>query len=418
VVLERPGLSWSKRGEGLNPAEAQVFTEYVRSVARGAAPDDQQLEALWKALRAALRSELKKRGLWDSPPAYLGIYGWESWEPAGARRGTTEESALEELLVECYSFIFIARLRSLEAHLKIKPNIDGLVFLNIRHFLHERQKAHDPLGSQVFEVLQSAVRTAVEEGDLEVIEGDPRIRNDTVLGFGPAAGPASSPREEISTLVARWNDELLPDLVTLRGRKQEEVVRRLRERLADLRLLGAGAVRFKDLVDPMKADVRARWAAILDVSLGEVSREIRDEGGGETVRLAPPDNQYEEQQIFYKLIACVLSSVERLEVNDRTRTYLATLWQFVRIQASEGVEASPGAIEATLAAMGTAGEERPSLRHLAEQLRIPRDRLPGLYQLLGDQLQRCRAAISGKAAVRSRQGKSRFAGGGPRTGGH
>jgi hypothetical protein len=409
--LDLPG-PWRKKGEGPNAAEPQVFTEYVRSVARGETPDHQRLDALWKALRAALRSELKKRGLWDSPPAYLGIYGWESWEPAGARRGTSEESALEELLVECYSFIFIARLRSLEAHLKIKPNIDGMVFLNIRHFLHERQKAHDPLGSQVFEVLQSAVRLAVEAGDLEVIEGDPRIRNDTVLGFGPAAGPASSAREEIPSLVARWNDELLPDLVTLRGRKQEEVVGRLRELLSDLRFLGAGAVRFKDVVDPMKADVRARWAALLERSFGEVSREIRDEGAGETVRLVPPDTRVEEQQVFRKLIACVLRALERLEVSERTRTHLFTLWQFVRIQASEGMEASPGALDAALAALGTADEERPSLRSLAEQLRIPRERIPGLYQVLGDQLQKCRAAISGETAVRSLKRKSSFADGG------
>lgn len=409
--MDLPGLSWKKRREGPNAAEPQVFTEYVRAIARGEKPGDQQLDALWRALRAALRSELKKRGLWDSPPAYLGIYGWESWEPAGTRRGAGE-GALEELLVECYSFIFIARMRSLEAHLKVKPNIDGLIFLNIRHFLHERQKAHDPLGSQVFEVLQSAVRLAVEAGDLEVIEGDSRIRNDTVLGFGPAAGPASSPREGVPSLVARWNDELLPDLVTQRGRKQEEVVRKLRERLSDLRLLGLGAVRFKDLVDPMKVDVRARWAALLDRSLGEVSREIRGEDAGETVRLAPPDTRLEEQQVFRKLIACVLRALERLEVNDRTRAYLVTLWQFVRIQASEGVEASPGALGAALADLGVSEEEeRPSLRSLAEQLRIPRDRIPGLYRILGDLLQKCRAAISGEAAVRSLKGKSSFADG-------
>ncbi len=54
------------------------------------------------------------------------------------------------------------------------------------------------------------------------------------------------------------------------------------------------------------------------------------------------------------------------------------------------------------------GEERPSLRRLAEQLRIPRERLPGLYETLGDLLERCRAANSGRTAVRSLLGKSKL----------
>jgi hypothetical protein len=399
--LKLPGSSWIERRQ-TSAAEPRVFTEYVRSLAAGRPPDERRLNEVWKALAAALRTELKRRGLWESPPAYLGIFGWERWE--SERFSNESESALEELLAECYTYIFIDRLRGLQAQLKLKPNIEGLVFLNIRHFLHERQKTHDPIGSQVFEVLQTGIRRAIETEELQVIEGDERVRNDTVLAFREGTEPSPSDREKIPAVVARWNDELLPDLITSRGRDQEEVVERLRARLRDLPKEGIEAFRFKDLVDPFKADVRARWAALLEGSEGE--REVRKPGerAGEAGGLVLPDTGFEDREVFLKLVDCVLTGVRRVEVPEKTRRYLTTLWQFLRIRASEGVEMAPAGFEAVLDT--GLEDEQPSLRKLAEQLRIPRERLPGLYDILRDLLNRCRAAISGETAVKAIKGES------------
>jgi hypothetical protein len=202
ITLNIAGLSWGEKEEA---AGARVFTEHVRSLERGEEPEPRRLATVRDALRGALRGELRRRGLWNAPPDYLGVHGAESWE-----------DALEELLAACYTFVFVERLRGLQAQLRVKPNVDGLVYLNVRHFLHERQKEHDPLGSQVFEVLQSAVRSAVAAGELHVLAGDPRVRNETVLGFQPDADPAP-PVQDFRSLVVRWNDDLLSDLVTLRG---------------------------------------------------------------------------------------------------------------------------------------------------------------------------------------------------------
>jgi hypothetical protein len=399
-------IPWRGRHEEREAGGSRVFTDHVRALAAGGPLDSRRFEAMRVALRAALRSELKKRGLWDSPPSYLGVYGGESWAPADAP--AAHDSALEELLAECYSYVFVSRLRSLEAQLKLKPNIDGLVFLNIRHFLHERQKEHDPIGFQIFEVLQSAVRVAVEEGELRVLSGDEKVRNDTVLGFAEGMAAPGRGRGELPSLVARWNDGLLPDLVTSRGRGQEEVVRRLRERLPDLRREGIATFRFKDLVDPMKADVRARWAALLDLAFGESAPQKEGLEDGTVVRFVEPDCGVEERELFHKLVDCVLTSLKRLEVDGKTRGYLAVLWQFLRIQASEGMEKSVVSRlgHALKAETEIADEERPSLRKLAEQLHIPRERLPALYKTLGDLLERCRAANSGKTAVTLLKGKS------------
>jgi hypothetical protein len=374
-------VTWIRGREKAAAAEARGFTDLVRSIAEGRRLDEKSFGAAWSELGTVLRAELKRRGLWESPPSYLGVFGWGSWEPA----------AFDELLAECYTYVFVDRIRSLQAQVKLKPNIEGLVSLSVRHFVHERQKENDPIGSQVFEVLQSAVRRAVEERELEVISGGEKIRNDTVLVFRQSA--TSTPvqeREKLASLAAAWNDELLPDLVTLRGQKQEEVVQRLRKRLGDLRTQGIEAFRFKDVVDPLKADVRARWAALLDRAQGE---PVPGESPGEVVRLVPPDTRVEDRQVFRKLVDCVLTGIRRLDASEKTKSYLLTLWQFLRVQA----EGTPSSFDSSLPA--EMEDETPSQRKLAEQLRIPRERLPGLYEILRDLLAKCQAAISRKTAV-------------------
>ncbi|HYO13085.1 MAG TPA: hypothetical protein VE685_07825 [Thermoanaerobaculia bacterium] len=393
--MGRTTFFWKRRKAVSVSSEERVFTDYVRTLSEGREPGPDLVQSLEEALRRALVTEMKRRGLWESPPSWLGVFGWERWEPRGS--GPGGEGALEELLAECYAFIFVSRLRSLEAQLRIKPNIDGLVFLNIRHFLHERQKTHDPLGSQVFEVLQSAVRDAVESGKLRVVEGDERIRNDTVLAFGKEeTGPGAAPA--LRETVAAWNDELLPDLVTLRGRRQEEIVRRLRDRLADLRTKGIESFRFKDLVDPMKADVRARWGAALELAGGEVAEE-HESKESRGVPLVFPDTGIEERQLFRWLVACVLDRIERLDVNDKTRRYLLTLWNFLRIRAAGAPVAGLDLGEE---------EESPSLRKISDLLHIPRERLPVLYKILGSLLNDCRdASTAWNTAAAFRPGEVR-----------
>jgi hypothetical protein len=386
-ALRRPAFFWKGRQAASGSSEERVFTDYVRALSDVREPGPKLVGALREALGRVLWSEMKRRGLSESPPSYLGVFGWERWEPPG---GDSVEGALEELTAECYAFIFVSRLRSLEAQLRIKPNLEGLVFLNVRHFLHERQKAHDPLGAQVFEVLQSAVREAVQTGELRVLEGDARIRNDTVLAFAAEAAPRAAV-SELREAVAVWNDDLLPDLVTLRGRRQEEVVGRLHKRLPDLRARGIASFRFKDLVDPMKADVRARWAAALEQDEGPLAVD-RDAGEGARVPRVSPDTGIEERQLFRWLVACVLDRVERLDVNDKTRRYLVTLWQFLRVRA----------VDAPVAGFDLGDEdESPSQRKISELLRIPRERLPGLYQTLGSLMGECRTAARAWNPARS-----------------
>ena len=323
-----------------------VFTAFVSGLRGAATPDADLFHDTWHGLRAALAQEMKRRGLWESPPHYLGVCGWERWDsetPAGSGPARAQ-SALGELVADCYAFIFVDRLQSLKRHLEEKPEIDGLVLLNIRHFLHERQRMHDPLGFRIFEMLQAAVEEAVASGDLHVLAGDRKIRNDTLLGFRPAADPLPTPADW-ERIALRWNDELMPGLVTAQTRRLAAVVRRLRELLLELPGLGVEAFRFKDLLDPLKRDARGRWATLL----------AEEEEGGVS------------GQSCEEVARSVSASIERLEADSRTRTQLRTLWHHLwRQQGEEAQEAG-----------------RPSsYRQLGQLLSIPRERLPALFDLL------------------------------------
>ena len=355
-----------------------VFTAFVRGLQGERTPDADLFHDAWHGLRASLVCEMRRRGLWQSPPCYLGAYGWESWDSETPRAdprspGGRQASALGELVADCYAFIFVDRLQSLKRHLADKPDIDGLVLLNIRHFLLERQREHDPLGFRVFELLQAAVEDAVEAGALHVLAGDRKVRNDTLLGFDPAAEPPPSP-PDLEPTVRRWNDELMPGLVTARTRQHAAVVQRLRERLLELPGHGVTAFRFKDLLDPLKRDARSRWAALLeDEEKGEVTPSPAAVSRPAPV---PPGSSVESRQSLEHLTRCVSASIDRME-SSPTRTQLARLWHYLRRQlAEEGEEA--GRPEPDLDRAG----ECPSYRQLGQLLNIPRERRPVLFALL------------------------------------
>lgn len=347
------------------------MTRFVRLLERSAG--EELFVEVWERLRALLGGELKRRGLWTTSPSYLGVYGWAYWESPGAGG-----DALEELVADFYAFVFVERLGSLKAQLALKPNVEGLVLLNLRHFLLERQQRQDPLGFRIFEMARAAALRALADGELHLRDGNPRVRNDTVLGFAP--GPAAAaPETRVSALVAGWNDSLLPGLLTAQGAEQAAVIDRLRRLLGGLADEGIAAFRFRDVVDPLKSDTRQRWAALLEDEEG-IRAELTptDPKAGAALWMEGPQLPLEARQSLERLIADVSEAIRQAPVDAATRGYLATLWRFLQVQS--GAVEDPG-LE-TAAPGGGAGEPRVSQRKLAQLLGIPRARLPELSAIL------------------------------------
>jgi hypothetical protein len=360
----------------------QIFTEYVEGLApSGEPPDRESFVRVWEELRRLLERELRRRCLWDAPPSYLGIYGRARWRHKDATpiSGPGREDGLEELVAELYPYVFIDRLNKLVSYLRSNPTIDALVVVNARHLLHERQKKHDPLGYRVFEIFHQAVLRAVEAAQFFILKGNPRIRNDTVLGCRPDLDPDHLPPVP-EEKVGEWNDVLLPELVEGKGKAREWAVASLQRFLGRLPEEGTEAFVFRDLLNPLKKDVRVRWAFRLAMTQGEMGVEGHAEGGERPniVPLVPPDSEVEDRESLEKLDQCLAASFNRL-APDRTRDDLKTLWQDLRRRAQDN--------------------EIPSHRKLAEELNFPRRRLSKLFTSLGELVDDCRRGSFAKRDV-------------------
>lgn len=376
--------------------EAGIFTRYLRTLDPGGEPPDAtSFEAVWEALRGALHWELRRRGLWRLAPNYLGVIGFGTWTDPETRARTGHRcDALEELTSECYAYTFVHRIAGLRAQSKAKPNVDGLVFLNVRHFVQERQARHDPLGTRIFSLLRAVVHEALEDGRLHVIDGDAELRGRTILAFSVGAkSSAATPEAELEPLVECWNDDLLPDLVTTRGKGQPRLLARIGQHLDELAQHGVEVFAFKSLVDLVKADVRRRWAAVYEVTLGEWAMEGLDEEWARVVPLVKPETDFEDRDSFRRLAECVAREIASL---PSVYGDLRAIWDLLVSWAADP-GGLPAAEEAPLSE-ATA----PSRREIARQLGIPRDRLPRLYEMLGRALRTCREAVAGPTPAGAR----------------
>lgn len=364
---------------GASGDRSAPFTDYILSLGlRGEPPTPLAFQQVRRQLRTALVAELKRRGLWEAPPTYVGVLGAASWRAEGGE--WQRDRALEELVADCYTFIFVERLGSLLAQLRVKPNVEGLVRLDIRHFLHERQREHDPIGFRVFEALRNGLRDAVEEGEMRIVGGDPRIRNETVLEFTSGSRAPTGAGSELAAIVRAWSDELLPDLLTSQGRARLAVAERLRSLLAQLQETDWRSFRVRELLEPMKLEIRARWAALFETEAEDGEGEGEGERGGglrELVRRVEPGRQLEERDSFRALVNCVGGLISGLQAAGATRLYLERLWGFLRAYAG-----------------GDGERALPSQRKLATWLGVPRDRLPELFETLGRFVERCRRSLA------------------------
>ncbi|MEM1180577.1 MAG: hypothetical protein AAGM22_19685 [Acidobacteriota bacterium] len=327
-----------------------------------------------------VQRQLVRRGLWLGPPRFVGLVGDDRW--------TAE--ALDELTSDALIHL-LGRIRLLHRHLQIKGNVDGLVRLEVGHFLHDRQRRADPLGHRLYSVVHEAVHLAVELNRLSVIDGDPRITNKTLLAVGGAADVESTAAVKTAAAEAKFEeskprleraarrlvDGLMPELVTGWGPRRARVVKDLAASFDLLEMEGVVECRFKDLLDAIKRAVRWRWAGVLARETTPGERDEVWSAFEPSIGSATPDQSFEARQSFEALIACVTDRVERTEdLGRRSREHFANLWHFLRLRALESDD------EATVA--------MPSRRQIAEILSIPRSTLNGLFERLRRVVEACR----------------------------
>lgn len=369
----------------------QIFSDFVRSLEAvgGELPDD-ALDAMWPELRRRLRRELQRRGLWDRPPAYLGVAGHGSWtSPETAdRRGFPKKAldALDELATDGYVELFVRRLPSFRRYLR-RGDIERVVARSLRNFVQDRQKAQDPLGFRLYQRLHAALRRAIDGHRLHVLEGGPRIGNATVLGFDPDAEALPAHRDQLEPEVRRWNDDLLLDWVTAEAGEVNSLTSRLEAFVVGLHEAGSVVFRFKDVIDLLKHDLRARLAALW---AGSDPADASKPETSEAAVHGQPLIDLMERDRLRELSECVEKGLRDLNMQERTRKKLRKLWHFLRAFALTAVDPE-SAEDRDDGALTTAlqRDTLPSNRALSRILDIRHDRLPALFARLRMEVERC-----------------------------
>lgn len=334
-------------------------------------------QRLLQALEDVVVAELKRRGLWNASPRYLGLLG-EQW------RDRDGSGPLRELLNEVFVAAIaepLPRWRNLLAD--PAASLEAALVQAIRNHLHELQRRHDRLGYDLYQRSKEAVLAAIAAGEL--FFADPhdsqRISNHSVLTADPAGGMEPVPAEKLAERTPFWVDTLLPELVVGIRESRRQAVERLRQHLAGLAAEGIVCWRFKDMLDPLKATIRARWqsrAESGDNDDGPTVTTFDEDGHRELVRtLNPRDPDQLEREHLEKLLECLAVQIGRHSAQQRTLDHIWGLFLYLQ----------------TFIAPGSDEDELPSARELEKQLKIPREKVPSLLEVLGRFLRLCRKLL-------------------------
>jgi len=307
--------------------------------------------------------------LWEFPPAYLGYGDYSSWSAVFAEG---DADALPTL--DCYLEAIVRRYAALMHQLARKDNVDGLVHLNIKHFILKRQKDSDPIGYAVFKNLQATLQDLVASGVLHPIPPVPggavRVSNQTVLTYTAGASAPPAPAAALEAVLDRspeW-EQALPRLSKIGKGAQRLLGTCIRGLFAS----EVGTFRVGDLVGPLKVRARAAYARRHAPAGQEVvAAEVGDNTVQGLIRTVRPDLGYQEaRESLQRLLSCIEQGIVQQNFQERTREGLQRLVQELRQHADSD-------------------EEVPSLAELARQLGARKATLWDHVQKLRELVQGC-----------------------------
>jgi hypothetical protein len=300
------------------------FTEFIRKYAGRAAISAEEFDRCVGELARAIRSRLEAIGMFTQPPEYFGYPEFDSWEKAlDLREGPTDP------VLDALAYAITDRLDSLADLLEtgVATNIDGLVLLNVKHFLHERQRNQDPLGHAVFENLEAALLRLRDAGVMTfvgLVRG--KVRNPTVLRFSPgSAFPATA--DEISGALEAEPEfaRLYPHL----GHANVKAQAVLADLLPALPRVGIAACHFRDLVNAIKERVRGAYAGRNRPAESEAVRQSAHAGDfPELIRIVRPDTSYMEREAYEAFLRHVPELIAQLP-QERTRRGVTRMFEEV-----------------------------------------------------------------------------------------
>ncbi len=148
-----------------------------------------------------------------------------------------------------------------------------MVYQNIKHFLTDLQKKHDPIGYHLARQARRAAECAVDKGILKASElsHKGKIHNPTLLTFSTAKSTTLS--EKSSIFDALRNNQTWKEIRPQLAGKSEKFQERLCEIVCQLKDSDINCFRFKNLADAMKEDVRAIKNRISQLRKNRISQK-------------------------------------------------------------------------------------------------------------------------------------------------
>jgi hypothetical protein len=351
-----------------------TFTTLIEQLETNCWKPDDVFKALLDAVAKALRAEMNRRGLWNTPPLWLGVdyENWEHWN---------NQEAFDALCVDCYIFSITDQFNNLRAALKISKNIDSLIFLNIHHFISHLQRTYDSLGYAVAIHARNAIQCAIDKGIFvpSELNNKGKVGNKTLLTVSTSDFSITL-SETNQILEVLRNHPIWKEIQLKLAGKSQKVQEFLCEIVCQLTESNILCFRFKNLVDAMKEDVRIAkekddtecLAKNTALEIENTAREELDEDNNQIVQLVEADTTYEDYESFLYHVKQVQESIDKLKYQQRVRKRLHQVFvEIVDYIETEHVE--------------------PSQSELVKKLNIPKATLNGDMKVLRELIQQIKS---------------------------
>jgi hypothetical protein len=287
------------------------FVQYIREFDSNPPP-----EGLLDLLAQFLRAEMRRRALWTAPPKWLGV------EYLGVNSWNSDHDAFTDLLFDCYVYILkhLKSLRNqLEAHDEI--NIDGLVALNIKHFLTEKQSSENPQSYAIGSNVKAAVLLAIDNKMLTT--NTEKLSNDTLLTFSTTS-PQNPISEEILLNVLRCQTDLPNIREDLLTKRSQSAGKKMAEIIGQLAKNGITSFRYADLMKMTKEEVQSGW----HLPETNVTEETDSDGNIQRVKIIFDDTNYQElQQSMAALFKQIEEEIEGLSHHSVLKEKIKKVFQ-------------------------------------------------------------------------------------------
>jgi len=331
------------------------LTQHIEKLDTATFPSIDILEIILDIIGKVLTSKMQERNLWDQPPILLGYSDHQAWN---------KKDAFSDIKIDCYEYAVLRRYQSLKAQTLIKENIDGLVFLNIDHFLLERQKAHDPEGYAIFKNVEAVLQNLSESGSITIDnpQDKKKIRNETVCRLAvqndKICFPDSIALKQIMASYPEY-ETIVNDSIKISKKAQQ----RLSSLIVHLKKEGTAVFRVRDLVEVLK---KASRIVSSEVSSSDFEKDFHKEL---SEMMVSSDRETEAGIDAVGMHEKLKKEIDKLKKHNKVKCRLHLLLTVMLNRFANDEDDSTTDIAREMGeSKSTISEDRKLLKYLAEKL--------------------------------------------------